>query len=138
MTGWNSAASSVSPLNPSDETLDIRQLENGLERPGAHLRPTTAPLASLAGIDALVGVLRHGILGTISATAETENTSECQEDVWLINQDSNHDARSQSPQCPSSGFLVPEWRRQIRQCRTNNCQWRLVSASVYDARAATK
>src|SRR5262249_10891526 len=51
---------------------------------------TTAPLASLAGIDALVGVLWHGILGTISAIPETENTQGCQEDVWLSNQDSNH------------------------------------------------
>ena len=83
MTGWNSAAFSVSPLKPSDETLDIRQLENGLERPGARSPATTAPLASLAGIDALVGVLRRGILGTISAVPETEITWQYQGGAWL-------------------------------------------------------
>jgi hypothetical protein len=36
--------------NP-DETLYIRQLENGLERHRAHSRPTTSALASLAGTD---------------------------------------------------------------------------------------
>jgi hypothetical protein len=91
MTGRNSAASSVSPLKPSDETLDIRQLENGLERSGARSPATTAPLASLAGIDALVKALRHRILGAISAIPETEITSECQEDIWLWDLDSNQD-----------------------------------------------
>jgi hypothetical protein len=55
------------PQNPN-ETLDIRQLENGLERPGAPSRPATPPLATLAGIDALAGALTHGILGTILAS----------------------------------------------------------------------
>ena len=62
MTGWNSAASSVSPLKTSDETLDIRQLENGLGRPDGGSRPTPGRLASLVGIDAFTGALRRGIL----------------------------------------------------------------------------
>ena len=49
------------PQNP-DKTLYIRQLENGLERPGGGLRPTTPRLASLVGIDAFTGALRRGIL----------------------------------------------------------------------------
>jgi hypothetical protein len=77
MTGRNSASTSVSPPKlpqSQDATLDIRQLENGLERHGARSRPTTPPLASLDEGDALTGALRHGILGTISASTETENT----------------------------------------------------------------
>ena len=46
-------------------------------------RPTTPPLASLVETDALTGALRHGILGTISATTETENTRECRGGAWL-------------------------------------------------------
>jgi hypothetical protein len=57
--------------------LDIRQLKNGLERHGARSRPTTPPLASLAGIDALTGAPSRGKLGTISASTKTENTREC-------------------------------------------------------------
>jgi hypothetical protein len=36
----------------SDEILDIRRLENRLERLGGGSRPTTPPLASLVAIDA--------------------------------------------------------------------------------------
>jgi hypothetical protein len=100
MTGGTAPAPRFRRLNlpqSPNATLDIRQLENGLERHGARSRPTTPPLASLAGIDALTGELRHGILGTISASTETENTRQYGGGVWLGNQDSNHDARSQSP-----------------------------------------
>src|SRR5271166_4552945 len=48
----------------SDEMLDIRRLENGLERLGAGSRPTTPPLASPVAIDAFIGPLRYGILMT--------------------------------------------------------------------------
>src|SRR5207249_1586464 len=84
-------------LQNPDETLDIRQLENSLERHSARSRPTTPTLASLAGIDALTGALSRGILGTISATMKTEDTWHYRGGLWLSNQDSNHDARSQSP-----------------------------------------
>jgi hypothetical protein len=39
---------------------------------------------SLVGIDALTGTLKHGSLETISASPETENTWQCQENVWLM------------------------------------------------------
>src|SRR5262245_16754244 len=45
-----------------------------------------APFGSLAGIDALVGVLRRGILGTISVPTETEITWQYQGGVWLMTQ----------------------------------------------------
>src|SRR5262249_20900594 len=60
-------------------------------------RSGSPPVASLAEIDTLSGALRCGILGTISASTETENTWQYQGGWWLGNQDSNHDARSQSP-----------------------------------------
>jgi hypothetical protein len=63
---------------------------NGLERHGARSRPKTPPLASLTGIHAFTGVLRHGFLGTISATTETEYARQYQGGLWLGNQDSNH------------------------------------------------
>ena len=84
------------PQNP-DETLDIRQLENGLERHGARSRPTTPPLASLAGTDALTGVLRHGILGTTSASTETENTWQYQGGLWLMTQSEANPSRGEIP-----------------------------------------
>ncbi len=89
MTGRNSAISSVSPPNfpqNPDQTLDIRQLENGLERHGARSRPTTPPLASLARLDAFTRALRHGIPRTISARMETENTRQYLGGVWLMTQ----------------------------------------------------
>src|SRR5262249_6227276 len=64
--------------------LDLLENEIGATR------PTTPRLESLVGIDAFTGALRRGILGSISAVPETKNTSECQEDVWLSNPDSNH------------------------------------------------
>src|SRR5262249_19325783 len=70
------------PQNP-DKTLDIRQLENGLERPGGGLRPTTPRLASLVGRDAFTGALRRGNLKAISATTETVSTRQYQGGVWL-------------------------------------------------------
>jgi hypothetical protein len=40
--------------NPG-ETLHIRRLENGLERPGSRSRPTSWRFASLVGTDAFAG-----------------------------------------------------------------------------------
>jgi hypothetical protein len=45
--------------NPG-ETLHIRRLENGLERPGSRSRPTPWRFASLVGTDAFAGALTHG------------------------------------------------------------------------------
>ena len=59
---------------PSDETLHIRQLENGLERPCGRSRPASRHLASLVVADAFAGELTRGSFKTISATEETTNT----------------------------------------------------------------
>ncbi len=59
------------PQNP-DETLHIRRLENGLERPSGRLGPAPERLASLVGTDAFAGALTRGSIGTIPATVETE------------------------------------------------------------------
>ena len=59
--------------NPG-ETLHIRRLENGLERPCGRSRPAPRHLASLVVADAFAGALTRGSIGTIPATAETENT----------------------------------------------------------------
>ena len=61
--------------------LDIRRLENGLERLGEGSRPTTPPLASPVAIDAFPGPPRSGIFTTFSQITETENTRECQRGV---------------------------------------------------------
>ena len=53
--------------NPA-ETLYIRRLENGLERPGGRSRPTPWHLASLVGADAFAGELTRGNIRTIPAT----------------------------------------------------------------------
>ena len=58
MTGRNSAASSALPPKPpstSNETLHIRQPENGLKRPGGRSHPTPRGLASPVSTDALAG-----------------------------------------------------------------------------------
>ena len=52
------------------ETLYIRQLENGLKRPGDPSRPAPSPLASLVGDAAFDGDLTHGNNGTIPPIAE--------------------------------------------------------------------
>ena len=76
--------------NPG-ETLHIRQLENGLERPCGRSRPAPWRFASLVGTDAFAGALTRGSIGTIPATAETENTRSYQGGVWLGDLDSNQD-----------------------------------------------
>src|ERR1700724_848431 len=58
----------------SGETLHIRRLENGLERPCGRSRPASRGLASLVASDAFIGELTRGSIGTIPATVETENT----------------------------------------------------------------
>ena len=60
--------------NPA-ETLYIRRLENGLERPGGRSRPARRHLASLVVADAFAGALTLGSIRTFPATAETENTA---------------------------------------------------------------
>ena len=95
MTGRNSAVSSASPPKPpskvADETLHIRQPENGLKRPGGRSRPAPWRFASLIGTDAFAGALTRGSIGTIPETAETENTRSFQGGVWLGDMDSNQD-----------------------------------------------
>jgi hypothetical protein len=70
--------------NPG-ETLHIRRLENGLERPGGRSRPTPRRL------DAFAGELTRGSIGTIPASPETENTRSYQGGAWLGDLDSNQD-----------------------------------------------
>ena len=62
------------------QTLHIRQLENGLERPGGRLRPGPRRLASPVGTDELAGALTGGSIGTIPETAETTNTQRFEAD----------------------------------------------------------
>jgi hypothetical protein len=76
--------------NPG-ETLHIRRLENGLERPCGRSRPTPWRFASLVGTDAFAGALTRGSIGTIPATVEIENTQSYQGGVWLGEVDSNQD-----------------------------------------------
>src|SRR6202049_1501588 len=59
--------------NPA-ETLHIRRLENGLERPCGRSRPAPWRFASLVGTDAFAGELTRGSIGTIPASEETTNT----------------------------------------------------------------
>src|ERR1700724_2745194 len=59
--------------NPG-ETLHIRRLETGLERPCGRSRPTPWRFASLVGTDAFAGALTRGSIGTILATIKIENT----------------------------------------------------------------
>jgi hypothetical protein len=73
------------------ETLHIRRLENGLERPGDRSRPAPRHLASLVVADAFAGELTRGSFKTIPTTEETTNTQQIEEDSWLRNLDSNHD-----------------------------------------------
>ena len=56
------------------ETLHIRQLENGLERPCGRSRPAPRHLASLVAADAFAGQLTQGSFKTIPASEETTNT----------------------------------------------------------------
>ena len=62
-----------SPPKPPAETLHIRQLENGLERPGGRLRPASRGLASLVDVDAFAGELTRGSFKTIPASEETSD-----------------------------------------------------------------
>ena len=78
-------------FSASSETLHIRQLENGLERPCGRSRPTPWRFASLVGTDAFAGALTRGSIGTIPAPVETENTRSYQGGVWLGDLDSNQD-----------------------------------------------
>ena len=71
------------------ETLHIRQLENGLERPCGRSRAAPRRLASLVVADAFAGELTRGSIGTIPETIEIENTQRYREDLWLSKQDSN-------------------------------------------------
>ena len=65
--------------NPA-ETLHIRRLENGLERPGGRLRPASRGLASLVDVDAFAGELTRGSFKTIPASVETTNTQRFEAD----------------------------------------------------------
>jgi hypothetical protein len=76
--------------NPA-ETLHIRRLENGLERPDGRSRPASRHLASLVVANAFAGALTRGSIRTFPATAETENTASYQGGAWLGDLDSNQD-----------------------------------------------
>src|SRR4030088_3191279 len=65
--------------NPA-ETLHIRRLENGLERPCGRSRPAPWRFASLVGTDAFAGELTRGSIGTIPASEETTNTQRFEAD----------------------------------------------------------
>src|SRR6202040_1757185 len=65
--------------NPA-ETLRIRRLENGLERPCGRSRPAPRHLASLVAADAFAGELTRGSFGTIPASEETTNTQRFEAD----------------------------------------------------------
>src|SRR6202040_2979920 len=65
--------------NPA-ETLHIRRLENGLERPCGRSRPAPRHLASLVAADAFAGELTRGSFGTIPASEETTNTQRFEAD----------------------------------------------------------
>src|SRR5580704_17231531 len=71
--------------NPA-ETLHIRRLENGLERPCGRSLPAPRHLASLVVADAFAGELTRGSFKTIPATEETANTPRLEEDSWLTTQ----------------------------------------------------
>src|ERR1700674_1847014 len=77
MTGRNSAVSWLRRPNRHQnpaETLHIRRLENGLERPGGRSRPAPRHLASLVAAGAFAGALPRGSFKTIPASEETTNT----------------------------------------------------------------
>ena len=76
--------------NPG-ETLHIRRLENGLERPCDRSGENLGHFSSLVGTDAFAGALTRGSIGTIPETAETENTRSYQGGLWLGDLDSNQD-----------------------------------------------
>src|SRR6202047_506644 len=83
MTGRNSAVSALRRLNLHQnpaETLHIRRLENGLERPCGRSRPAPRHLASLVAADASAGELTRGSLKTIPASEETTNTQRFEAD----------------------------------------------------------
>jgi hypothetical protein len=87
MTGRNSAISSVSPPKPSSKSRRNARHPTTRKWPRearARSRPTPGRLASLVEITAFTGALRRGILGTISATTETENKRRYREDSWLV------------------------------------------------------
>src|SRR6202045_2110367 len=92
MNGVSSAGSSASPpklhQNPA-ETLHIRRLENGIERPGGRSRPAPRHFASLVVADAFAGALTRGSIRTFPATTETENTASYQGGARLGREDSN-------------------------------------------------
>src|ERR1700738_3338334 len=71
--------------NPA-ETLHIRRLENGLERPCGRSGPGPWRLASLVAADAFAGALTRGSIGTIPATIKIENTQRYREVLWLTRQ----------------------------------------------------
>ena len=62
------------------ETLHIRRLENGLERPCGRSRPAPRHLASLVAADAFAGELTRGSFKTIPASEETTNTQRFEAD----------------------------------------------------------
>ena len=94
MTGRNSAVSSARRLNfrqDPDETLHIRQPENGLERPGGRSGENLGHFSSLVGVVVIAGALTRGNFKTIPASEETTNTQRFEEDSWLGDKDSNLD-----------------------------------------------
>jgi hypothetical protein len=94
MTGRSSAVSSACRLNlrqDPDETLHIRQPENGLERLGGRSSENLGHFSSLVGVVVIARKLTYGNLVAIPAIAETKNTRRYQEDLWLGDLDSNQD-----------------------------------------------
>jgi hypothetical protein len=71
MTGRNSRC--FLGFDPG-ETLHIRQLENGPERPRDRSRPAPWRLASPVSTDALAWELTCGNIESFPATSEIENT----------------------------------------------------------------
>ena len=104
MTGVSSAGSSASPpklhQNP-EETLHIRRLENGLERPCGRSDENLGHFSSLVGV-VIARKLTYGNFVAIPAIAENKNTRRYWEDFWLT---------SQSRANPSQGRNLPAFTK---------------------------
>src|SRR6202035_5793712 len=92
MTGRNSAVSSARRLNLTqnpDETLHIRRLENGLERPCGRSGENLGHFSSLVGVVVIARKLTYGNSVAIPAIAKTKNMRRYRKDSWLGREDSN-------------------------------------------------
>src|ERR1700730_4219074 len=89
MTGRNSAVSSARRLNLTqnpDETLHIRRLENGLERPCGRSGENLGHFSSLVGVVVIARKLTYGNSVAIPEIVKSKNMRRYRKDSWLTRQ----------------------------------------------------